>query len=78
MAISTKDSASLLLNDLNVEGETFFFLYSNPFEKDCTKVWPIIKSSILADEVHRRLALASGVFVIMRTQSCLILILDKL
>lgn len=37
-----------------------------------------MKSSILADEVHRRLALASGVFVIMRTQSCLILILDKL
>lgn len=37
-----------------------------------------MKSSILADEVHRRLTLASGVFVIMRTQSCLILILDKL
>jgi len=59
--------------------EKHFFSYTQTsLNKNVQKVWPIIKSSILADGVHRRLALASGVFVIMRTQSCLILILDKL
>lgn len=36
MAISTKDSASLLLNDLNVEGETFFYTQT-PLNKNVQK-----------------------------------------
>ena len=37
MAISTKDSASLLLNDLNVEGETFFSYTQTPLNKNVQK-----------------------------------------